>query len=107
MWQNMCEMKTSREKPFDLNGNLMYFAVDEFNQGDSSLNGNSASLDFVIHVFDHSTGISTNLGLAISKQPQDIIGDAGLVVFGVSEQGQNSFKAQLYQYMNLILQQHH
>jgi hypothetical protein len=62
-------------------GNLVRFTVREANQGNTDLNGDGDSADEVLHIFDSSTGTTTNLGLdAIS-----ISIEGNSVVFTVRE----------------------
>lgn len=62
------------EREFDLEllvgGNAALFVVPEVSQG-TDLNGDADTSDFVVHVFDITTGTATNLGLAISN-PRDL-----------------------------------
>ena len=77
---------------FELEGDLLAFSVREREQGSNDLNGDGDMLDSVFHLFDASTGATTNLGLALS-------GDAifrgfqikgGLAVFSVQERAQGN-----------------
>ena len=58
-----------------VNGNLVVFAVNELNNGDQDLDGSNSGSDDVLHVYDHSTGIITNLRLAVSLLFNDSLVD--------------------------------
>ena len=63
-----------------VDGNLVVIGVGESNQGNTDLNEDGDTDDFVFHVYDASTGITTNLKLGgIAKV------DGNLVAIGVSE----------------------
>lgn len=70
---------------FDLDGDRIAFSVDESSQGGTDFNGDGDALDQVVHVYDVSTGVTTNLGLAGSAL---INGD--LVAISVPESGQGN-----------------
>lgn len=70
---------------FDLDGDKIAFSVDESSQGGTDFNGDGDALDQVVHVYDVSAGVTTNLGLAGSAL---INGD--LVAISVPESGQGS-----------------
>jgi len=65
---------------------LVAFAVPEFVQGAADLNGDGDALDSVLHVYDHRTGVVTNLGLATSNVQPAIA--EGFVAFAVLEAAQ-------------------
>jgi len=69
-----------------IDGNLVTFVVREFVQGNADLNGDGDSIDGVGHIFDASTGTTTNLGLA-SSIPDN---DGNLVTFDVRESAQGN-----------------
>ena len=46
-----------------IDGNLVVFEVHEGRQGNTDLNGDGDIDGGVLHVYDHSTGVTTNLGL--------------------------------------------
>jgi hypothetical protein len=50
-----------------VSGNLVAFRVQEAAQGSTNLNGDGDTTDLVVHVYDTSTAITTNLGLAIAN----------------------------------------
>ncbi len=49
---------------FELHGNLLSFAIDEFNQGLTDLNGDGDSFDRVAHLYNMATGELINFGMA-------------------------------------------
>jgi hypothetical protein len=67
-------------------GRLFAFAVDEFRQGETDLNGDGDPTDLVVHVYDAATGTTTNLGFAQGSFESRL--DGGLLVFAVDEFGQ-------------------
>jgi hypothetical protein len=69
-------------------GNRVALLVSENAQGFQALNGDADSFDDVLHIFDLSSGTSTNVGMASSRI---LYADGGSVVFTVNEdeQGQN------------------
>ncbi len=67
-----------------IDGNLVAFRVSESDQGGTDLNGDGDATDAVLHVFDISTGVTTNVGLA-TGQPRV---DGNFVTFRVSESGE-------------------
>ena len=68
-----------------LDGSTLAFVVDEAAQGGQDLNGDGDALDDVLHVYDFTTGVVTNVGL-------DALGgfdvDSGRIAFGVRESAQ-------------------
>lgn len=72
-------------RPF-VNGALVAFAVLEEDQGNSDLNGDGDRTDAVWHVYDARTGVTSNLGLAISQWDLHVGGS--LVLATVSEEAQ-------------------
>ena len=88
------ELADSRSYHFPIiNDNLIVLLVNEENQGNTDLNGDGDTDDFnVIHIYDHSTGTTTNLGLSLD---QVSIFDTGilygnLIVFTVDESSQGN-----------------
>jgi len=69
------------------NGNLALFSIHEATQG-ADLNGDGDTDDTVPHVYDATTGITTNLGLDSNTTPG--YSDGTLVMFPISESGQNA-----------------
>ena len=70
-----------------LDGNLVAFiTVSESGQENTDLNGDGDTEDNVLHIYDHSTGITTNLEIAVFNF--DPIIDGNLVAFLVSERSQ-------------------
>ena len=63
------------------------FTVFEPSQGNTDLNGDGDTLDSVVHVYDHTTGVTTNLGLNVFG---DIKVDKGLVAFSVEESSEGN-----------------
>ena len=51
----------THQNQFD--GDLLAFAIPESGQGNTDLNGDGDTLDSVVHVYDASSGTTTNLGL--------------------------------------------
>ncbi len=72
--------------PSVIDGNLVVFTVSEVSQGNTDLNGDLDTSDSVLHVYDHGTGMVTNLGL--HGFPSAI--DGNLVPFTVSESSQGN-----------------
>ncbi|MBW3540207.1 MAG: hypothetical protein KY476_08050 [Planctomycetes bacterium] len=68
-----------------LDGNLLAFSVSEAGQGGTDLNGDGNAFDNVLHVFDASTGTTTNLGLDTDRR---FLLDGNLLTFGVRESHQ-------------------
>ena len=68
-------------------GNLVAFIVSESNEG-SDLNGDGDTNDFVPHVYDHTTGMTTNIGLAFSGFAFSL--DGNLLAFHVFESAQGN-----------------
>ncbi len=60
----MCDFP---ELYFQLDGSLVAFAVSERGQGNRDLNADGDTEDFVLHVHDARTGVTSNLGLALSN----------------------------------------
>ncbi len=69
-----------------INGNLAAFTVIEFNQNSTDLNSDGDASDFVVHVYDSGTGMTTNL--ALSSFNPTVSGN--LVVFSVDEYSHNN-----------------
>ena len=67
-----------------MDGNLVAFSAFESFQGNTDLNGDGDTSDGVVHVHDVSTGITTNVGIAILRL--NVGGD--LVGFTVPESSQ-------------------
>lgn len=65
-------------------GNIFAFMVSESAQGNTDLNGDSDTSDFVMHVYNASTGIITNTGLSVNTQIK-FIADGNFVAFVVRE----------------------
>jgi hypothetical protein len=63
------------------------FAVSELGQGNTDLNGDGSSDDFVLHVYDLARG-AINVGKAVD--PADVDGDGRRSAFTVSESGVHS-----------------
>jgi len=70
-----------------MNGNLVAFGVGESGQGNTDLNGDGDTNDFVLHLFDVTTGTTTNLGHAVVGQYRL---DDNLLAFVVDESRQGS-----------------
>ena len=70
-----------------LQGSLFAFSVVENSQASTDLNGDGDVFDIVLHVYDTTAGVLTNLGLA-SNTPGLI--DGSNLVFGVSELNQGT-----------------
>ena len=68
-------------------GNLVATLVDESSEG-SDLNGDGDTNDFVPHVYDHTTGMTTNIGLAFSGFAFSL--DGNLLAFHVFESAQGN-----------------
>ena len=66
-----------------VDGNLVAFYVDESSQGED-LNGDGDTSDDILHIYDHSTGETTNLGLSGFVRAID----GNLVAFTVIESSQ-------------------
>ena len=79
------QMQTS---DFRITENLIVFRVTEFRQGNTDLNDDGDTEDDVVHVYDLSTGITTNLKLEGSFTSLEV--DENLVAIGVSEFGQGN-----------------
>jgi hypothetical protein len=71
-----------------VDGALVAFAVPEGDQGNTDLNGDGDTTDTVLHVYDARTGITSNLGLAVSEWDL-LVGDP-LVLAIVWEAWQNA-----------------
>ena len=67
------------------NGDLIAMRVNESRQG-ADLNGDGDTSDFVLHVYDHSTGSTTNFGFATNAF--EVVGST--VVFEVDESAQGA-----------------
>ena len=71
-----------------LAGGRLAFAVSEAEDGSTDLNGDGDSGDTVVHVWEPATGVTTDLGLAISSPYADralvSLADGGFA-FGVTE----------------------
>lgn len=70
-----------------VSGNLVAFLVSEPAQGNTNLNGDTDTNDDVVHVYNATTGITTNLGLASAGSPEV---SGNLVAFLVSEPAQGN-----------------
>ena len=68
-----------------ISNNLVVFSVNEDSQGNTDLNGDGDKKDFVLHIYDHSTGVTTNL--KIIDNAERLISN-NLVVFSVREGNQ-------------------
>jgi hypothetical protein len=71
-----------------VDGALVAFAVPEEDQGNTDLNGDGDRTDTVWHVYDARTGVTSNLGLAVSEWDL-LVGDP-LVLAIVWEAWQNA-----------------
>ncbi|MBI3843609.1 MAG: hypothetical protein HY292_03120 [Planctomycetes bacterium] len=73
-------------------GDWLAFAVNEGEQGGADLNSDGDAIDGVIFIYDHLTGLATNLGIALrSRELLASFGISGsLVAFRVSETGQGN-----------------
>ncbi|MDX2438468.1 MAG: hypothetical protein QNL88_15655 [Acidobacteriota bacterium] len=71
-----------------VDGALVAFAVPEEDQGRTDLNGDGDKTDTVLHVYNARTGVTSNLGLAVSEWDLRV-GDP-LVLAIVWEAGQNA-----------------
>ena len=71
-----------------VDGALVAFAVPEEDQGNTDLNGDGDRTDTVLHVYDARTGVTSNLGLAVSEW--DLLVSDPLVLAIVWEAGQNA-----------------
>jgi hypothetical protein len=74
-------------RPF-VDGALVAFAVPEEDQGNTDLNGDGDTIDTVMHVYDARTGVTSNLGLAVSEW--DLLVSDPLVLAIVFEAWQNA-----------------
>ena len=74
-------------RPF-VDGGLVAFAVLEEDQGNTDLNGDGDASDAVLHVYNARTGVTSNLGLAVSEW--DLLVSDPLVLAIVSEAWQNA-----------------
>jgi hypothetical protein len=66
---------------FAVGGNLVAFGVQEEGQGATDLNGNGSTFDVVLHVYDSSTGLTTNTGLLLSSPLSIGISSVAFLVF--------------------------
>jgi len=73
-----------------INGNLVAFAVFERFQGNTDLNGDGDAFDKILHIYDHSTGVTTNLKLSFDPGDARMFLDGNLVAFAVREASQNN-----------------
>jgi len=71
-----------------VDGALVAFAVPEEDQGNTDLNGDGDTTDAGLHVYDARTGVTSNLGLAVSKW--DLLVSDPLVLAIVFEAWQNA-----------------
>jgi len=71
-----------------VDGALVAFAVPEVDQGNTDLNGDGDTTDTVLHVYNARTGVTSNLGLAVSEW--DLLVSDPLVLAIVSEDWQNA-----------------
>ena len=71
---------------FQVDGKFVSFGVNEYQQGNVDFNGDGDFGDVVLHYFDATTGVSTNLGFDVTMghQLQD-----GTIAFVVTENRQN------------------
>ncbi len=69
-----------------LDGNSVAFAVSEGAQGNTDLNGDADTNDFVLHVYDITAGTTANVGL----QSFNLVLDGNNVAFAVNETGQGN-----------------
>ncbi len=67
---------------FSTAGDFVTFNVREVSQGNTDLNGDGDTFDDIVHIFDASSGVITNLGLAVSSS---LSVSPNLVGIGVSE----------------------
>ncbi len=74
-------------RPF-VDGALVAFAVLEEDQGNTDLNGDGDRTDTVWHVYDARTGVTSNLGLAVTEW--NLLVSDPLVLAIVSEAWQNA-----------------
>ncbi len=70
-----------------IDGNNVAFLVNEFNQGNTDLNGDADTTDLVLHVYDIAAGTTANVGLATSITP---VIDGNNVAFLVNEFNQGN-----------------
>jgi len=80
-------------------GDKVAFGVYERQQAHTDLNGDFDRVDHVMHVYDASTGIVTNLGRALQRSCPKVAGqpnkgacfsaDGDILAFAVNEKGQN------------------
>lgn len=72
---------------FQVDGKFVSFGVNEFAQGSVDFNNDGDFGDVVLHFFDATSGVSTNLELDVSSGHQL---QAGTIAFVVSENKQNA-----------------
>ena len=70
---------------FQLNGNQVSFGVNELAQGPSDLNGDADFTDVVLHYYDVTTGVTTNLAQDVTLGHQF---KNGTIAFAVTENRQ-------------------
>ena len=70
---------------FQLNGNQVSFGVQELAQGQTDLNGDADFSDVVLHYYDVTTGVTTNLGYDVTLGHQF---KNGTIAFAVTESRQ-------------------
>ena len=76
---------------YEIDGNIIVFVVEKNNQNNEELfikSNSDVIVDQAIHVYDHSTGITTDLGL--DAQIDNLTVKGTLVVFVVEEIDQNN-----------------
>ena len=74
-------------EPLQVDGDLAVFITEESLNGNTDLNADGDSNDWVVHVHDRVTGLTRNLMLAANDFGSPVVSD-DIVVFAVSEFGQ-------------------
>ena len=69
---------------------MIVISVNESDQGNTDLNDDGDADDEVVHVYDPSTGITTNLKLAVPGSVFDLIVVGNSIILGVSESDQGN-----------------
>ncbi len=73
-------------------GDLVAIQVDEGDNGETDLNGDGDANDIVLHLYDATSGVTRNLGLAVARPSsgsRDPVVSVGRLIFVVSENDQN------------------
>lgn len=81
----------ARSLPKPVAGRVAFLVHESAN--DADLNGDGDRVDLVAHVYDHRTGLVTNLGLAVSEYTPDLEPGTDLLVLSVREKEGSFFGA--------------